>query len=292
MNDETPNTGVSNETTDPAASEADRPAQRILIGSQRDRESVADMKAKPVTPAAPLATPPEEGSEGQPAPSRPAKKQPPKHYPPPNIRDQLSPELQAEYEAALGELSLDALMSASSAGEISDVEPETRVKGRVSRVARDDVFVDFDGRNQGVVPLRQFDTQPKEGDELELIVVRFDNEEGFYELSLPTAAVDVGNWSDVSEGQIIEVAVTGANKGGLECQVAGIRGFHVDGLARERLNIAARLAGVGDVQRNSFLLRLTVDGYVLTVFPDGRTIVGGTGDIATARSLHARYIGA
>jgi small subunit ribosomal protein S1 len=225
MNDETPNSGSSDETTDLPESGADRPTQRILIGSQRDRESVADMKAKPVTPAAPLATPPEESPAGHPSPPRPGKKQPPKHYPPPNIRDQLSPELQAEYEAALGELSFDALMSASSAGEISEVEPETRVKGRVSRVAREDVFVDFGGRNQGVVPLRQFDTPPKEGDELELIVVRFDNEEGFYELSLPMAAVDVGDWSEVSEGQIIEVTVTGANKGGLECQVAGIRGF-------------------------------------------------------------------
>jgi adenylyltransferase/sulfurtransferase len=57
-------------------------------------------------------------------------------------------------------------------------------------------------------------------------------------------------------------------------------------------DIAARLEGVGALQRNSFLLRLMVDSYVLTVFPDGRTIVGGTNDIAIARSLHARYIGA
>lgn len=56
--------------------------------------------------------------------------------------------------------------------------------------------------------------------------------------------------------------------------------------------IATRLAGVGIVQRNTFLLRLTVGDYILTVFPDGRTIVGGTDDIATAKSLHARYIGA
>src|SRR4051795_10737458 len=56
--------------------------------------------------------------------------------------------------------------------------------------------------------------------------------------------------------------------------------------------IAARLKGVGNVQRNSFLLRLILDDYVLTVFPDGRTIVGGTNDVAMARSLHARYVGA
>ena len=29
----------------------------------------------------------------------------------------------------------------------------------------------------------------------------------------------------MSEGQIVEVTVTGSNKGGLECQIAGIRGF-------------------------------------------------------------------
>jgi adenylyltransferase/sulfurtransferase len=57
-------------------------------------------------------------------------------------------------------------------------------------------------------------------------------------------------------------------------------------------DLGRRLTGVGDVKRNAFLLRLAVDGYVLSVFPDGRTIVAGTNDIATARTVHARYIGA
>lgn len=57
-------------------------------------------------------------------------------------------------------------------------------------------------------------------------------------------------------------------------------------------DVASRLDGVGRLERNAFLLRLTIDGYVLTVFPDGRTIVGNTNDIATARTVHARYIGA
>jgi adenylyltransferase/sulfurtransferase len=56
--------------------------------------------------------------------------------------------------------------------------------------------------------------------------------------------------------------------------------------------LAARLAGVGPMQQNAFLLRLQADGYVLTVFPDGRAIVGGTNEIATARTVYARYIGA
>jgi adenylyltransferase/sulfurtransferase len=64
------------------------------------------------------------------------------------------------------------------------------------------------------------------------------------------------------------------------------------GTALSLENLAHRLVGVGQIQRNAFLLRLAVDGYTLTVFPDGRTIVAGTNDIATARTVHARYIGA
>ena len=52
-----------------------------------------------------------------------------------------------------------------------------------------------------------------------------------------------------------------------------------------------KLAGVGRVSRNPFLLRLAVDDYLLTIFPDGRAIIGGTDDPAIARSVYARYIG-
>ena len=43
--------------------------------------------------------------------------------------------------------------------------------------------------------------------------------------------------------------------------------------------------------RNKFLLRITIGEHQLTVFPDGRTIVGGTDDVAVARSLQAKYVG-
>lgn len=246
MNDESSNEPQP-EPSEPAIT---RPVQRILIGSQRPGHAAEDIKAKPVAPpltpvvkaqpAAPAPPPEEPAKEGEPeaepvraavAPPPPAppapKKQPRKHYPPPNIRDQLSPELEAEFQAALGEVSFDTLMTEGTGPEIAaELAPESRVTGRVATIHREDVFVDLAGRNQGIVPLRQFENaEPKPGDELELIVVRFDAEEGLYELSRPTAAVDIGNWDEVSEGQIIEVTVTGANKGGLECQVAGIRAF-------------------------------------------------------------------
>jgi molybdopterin-synthase adenylyltransferase len=84
-------------------------------------------------------------------------------------------------------------------------------------------------------------------------------------------------------------------KGGGQAVLCGRNAVQIaagEGTAVSLDDLAARLAGVGRVERNQFLLRLSVDGFVLTVFPDGRTIVGGTDDIATARTMHARYLGA
>jgi molybdopterin-synthase adenylyltransferase len=55
--------------------------------------------------------------------------------------------------------------------------------------------------------------------------------------------------------------------------------------------LAQKLSAVAQVSRNPFLLRAAVDGYQLTVFPDGRAIIGGTDDVATARTVYARYVG-
>ena len=56
-------------------------------------------------------------------------------------------------------------------------------------------------------------------------------------------------------------------------------------------DLAARLQGVGEVTHNPFLLRLKVEGYELTVFPDGRVIVGGTSDVAAAQTVYTKYVG-
>lgn len=64
--------------------------------------------------------------------------------------------------------------------------------------------------------------------------------------------------------------------------------------AGEQLSLESleeKLRGVGQVTRNPFLLRLRVDDFVVTVFPDGRAIVGGTDDLTTARAVYAKYIG-
>ncbi|MBI4467418.1 MAG: ThiF family adenylyltransferase [Acidobacteria bacterium] len=61
-----------------------------------------------------------------------------------------------------------------------------------------------------------------------------------------------------------------------------------------RLNLdelGRRLAAHGQVRNNPYLLRLWVPPFELTLFADGRAIIGGTTDPAVARSLYARYVG-
>lgn len=55
--------------------------------------------------------------------------------------------------------------------------------------------------------------------------------------------------------------------------------------------LSERLDKIGAVSFNGLLLRFEVDTYTFTLFPDGRTIVHGTGDEVAARSLYAKYIG-
>jgi molybdopterin/thiamine biosynthesis adenylyltransferase len=55
--------------------------------------------------------------------------------------------------------------------------------------------------------------------------------------------------------------------------------------------LAERLRAVGETKANEYLVRLSANGYELTIFKDARAIIRGTDDAATARSLYARYVG-
>lgn len=52
-----------------------------------------------------------------------------------------------------------------------------------------------------------------------------------------------------------------------------------------------RLAPLGLVRHNEFVLKFSREPYEMTLFPDGRAIIKGTTDTAVARSLYARYVG-
>jgi adenylyltransferase/sulfurtransferase len=55
--------------------------------------------------------------------------------------------------------------------------------------------------------------------------------------------------------------------------------------------LSQKLKSAGEVRGNDYLLRFSTGDYELTVFQDARSIIRGTDDIATARSLYAKYIG-
>ncbi|MBX3414060.1 MAG: S1 RNA-binding domain-containing protein [Pirellulales bacterium] len=150
-----------------------------------------------------------------------------KRFPPPNKRHNLPPELEQELQDALGDLALDDILTGSTktASTSEELTNDTRVKGRIVSQHNEFVFIDLGNRNEGVIPLKQFTKPPEIGAEVEAVVQRFDAEEGLYELGLAGAAANVADWSDIAEGMLVDVRVTGHNKGGLECEVNNLRGF-------------------------------------------------------------------
>lgn len=153
---------------------------------------------------------------------------PSKHVkvPLPSRRDPLPADLEQELNAAFAKASLDQLVSAGLTSDTgAGLELESRHQATVIKIHGDNVFFILSGRNEGVASLRQFKDPPQVGATFDIIIRGFNNDEGLYELTVPGGSVDVHDWDDVVEGTTVEARVTGANTGGLECQVGGIRGF-------------------------------------------------------------------
>ena len=55
--------------------------------------------------------------------------------------------------------------------------------------------------------------------------------------------------------------------------------------------LQANLARLTEVRANEHLLRLTLEGYEITLFRDGRAIIKGTDDVSVARGVYSRYVG-
>lgn len=210
----------------PSAPESPQAARKIKIGTQRESDTTGTPPTEPEVgeTAVPRAwssdeLPPDEGGPmTNPDGSM--------TYPPPRI-ERLSADLQQEIDEALADVSLNELLLGDAAAAEKGPEPELdkRYPATVVRVFREDVFFELPGRHEGVVPLKQFTENPEVGSTMDVVVLKFDPEEGLYELNIPGASVSVADWSDIEEGMVIEARVTGHNTGGLECEAGGIRGF-------------------------------------------------------------------
>lgn len=136
--------------------------------------------------------------------------------------------IEREMQEAMGDFAGKDVMGGDARGQ-SGAKPgsgQQQKKARVMAVRGNDIFLDIPGgRSQGVIPADQFpDGLPEVGAEIDVHIEGYDNANGLLILSRQGAAVHV-DWSSVAEGMIVEARVTGNNKGGLEVEVNGIRGF-------------------------------------------------------------------
>ncbi|HEY9899898.1 MAG TPA: 30S ribosomal protein S1 [Pantanalinema sp.] len=110
------------------------------------------------------------------------------------------------------------------------------VKGRVVRVSPDEILVDVGGKSEGVIPIKELSAIPvgnvrefiKEGEELELYVLREEDEDG--QLTLSKRRVDQARgWvqalEDYNQERVIQAKVTGVVKGGVIVDAYKLRGF-------------------------------------------------------------------
>ncbi len=146
----------------------------------------------------------------------------------PSVRGKLSDDLEDEFNALFAGQSVDSLIAnIDVVADKAVIEPDTKQKAKVMKVQGDSVFLDLGAREQGVVSLKMFpvDAEPTPGQSIDVTVLRFLADEGLYDVSVPLAAADVRDWSQVQEGMIVEAKITKTNNGGLECEVNRLRGF-------------------------------------------------------------------
>ncbi|MEQ8786099.1 MAG: S1 RNA-binding domain-containing protein [Pirellulaceae bacterium] len=204
------------------------PAMPPALESTSAVESTAAAESSPAA-SAPASPPPAE----QPTSPPPAAPAPPQragaaiHVPKKGpVSVPRKTDLDDELEAALGGMSLDDIIAKDEKPQTgAEIEPETRRRGIVVRVQREDVFFSLGARHEGVAPRKNFPEPPEPGTQMDVIISRFNGDEGLYELHIPGAAADVSDWGDISDGSVVEARITGSNTGGLECQVNNIRGF-------------------------------------------------------------------
>ncbi|MFO0940871.1 MAG: S1 RNA-binding domain-containing protein [Pirellulales bacterium] len=145
----------------------------------------------------------------------------------PSRRAPLSRDLEDELNAALnGDLDLDKFLVGDDSLQIGHMLTEgQRMQATVVKLHEEYVFVSMGGPNEGVLSILQFKQPPNPGDQVDVLVRGYLSEEGIYDLTIPGAAIDAADWSEIREGEVVEATVTGSNTGGLECKVGSIRGF-------------------------------------------------------------------
>ena len=181
----------------------------------------------------------------------------------PNLRAALEDDLESDFQAALEGVAVDELLVGSVPAKAeAQLDPGARVTGTVVSVSHDTVFIDLGGRRQGAMKLVGLDEVPNVGDVVQLSVGSRSDEDGLYDVAPANRAVAVEDWSQLEAGMIVEARVTAANKGGLECEVAGLRGF-----------MPASLVSPWRVENLEEMVGQTIETLVTEIVPAARRLV-------------------
>ena len=183
----------------------------------------------------------------------------------PNLRSGLDDDLEQDFEAALAGVSLDELIESSTPSRAdAPLEPGTRLADTVLSIGPDTVFFDLGDRRQGAMKLAGLEPEqmPDVGAVVDLNVGGRNEEDGLYDVAFANRAVAVEDWSQLQAGMIVEARVTGANKGGLECDVAGLRGF-----------MPASLVSTWRIEKLEELVGQTLESLVTDIVPAARRLV-------------------
>ena len=104
------------------------------------------------------------------------------------------------------------------------------VKGMVLVVRENEVLVDVGGKSEGVIPANEFAdiSQVKTGDELDVLVIQSENDEGMVVLSKKLADEKI-KWEAVyqryQEGSVVKGTVEAKVRGGMTVDVDGVKAF-------------------------------------------------------------------
>jgi len=147
-----------------------------------------------------------------------------------------SDELNKEIEEAMAAMSDDELAELTGKAPRQQLEDDasgSRRRAKIVGIYENDVFIDLGGKSQGVVARSQFGKEEvlEIGSEVEVVIERYDADSGLL-ITSRDGAVREAHWDSLTVGTVVEGRITGMNKGGLEVNLNGIRGFmpasHVD----------------------------------------------------------------
>lgn len=196
----------------------------------------------------------------------------------PNLRAGLEDDLEEDFQAAIEGIEVDSILAtAASAKASATLDPGARVSGTVVAVSPDTAFIDLGGRRQGALKLIGLDGNPEIGQVLELSVGGFKEEDGLYDLAPANRAIAIEDWSQIEAGMIVAAKVVAANKGGVECDVAGLRGF-----------MPASLVSNWRMENLEELVGQTVEALVTEIVPAARRLVLSRRAVLERQSADAR----